>query len=193
MPAESPRHVYVHVPFCARRCAYCDFAIAVRRDVPGAEFLAALGTEVELRFPHPEVRPVDTIYLGGGTPSRLGGDGIARLMHVLARRWIPAPGAEVTLEANPEDVSSDAVAAWMQAGVTRISLGVQSFDDAVLRWMHRTHDARQAGIAAGALEAAGLDWSIDLIFGLPREVEREWTRDRLTCPATASPWRRTRH
>lgn len=171
------RHVYAHVPFCARRCSYCDFAIAVRRTVPVNDYLAALESEMRLRGGD-ETAEVDTLYLGGGTPSRLGADGVARLLDLIRRRWQPASGAEVTLEANPEDVDRASATAWRAAGVTRVSLGAQSFDDRVLAWMHRTHDARAIALAAEALHAAGYeDWSIDLIFGLPAELGRDWGHD----------------
>ena len=169
--------MYVHVPFCARRCSYCDFAIAVRRTVPVDDFVDALEREIHLRFG--ETRgAVDTIYLGGGTPSRLGASGIQRVLDLLRARFAPAPHAEVTIEANPDDVSLDAAMRWRDAGVTRISLGIQSFDDNVLRWMHRTHDAKQAERAASMLRRAGFDnWSLDLIFALPPELRRSWTDD----------------
>lgn len=170
------RHVYVHVPFCARRCSYCDFAIAVRRSVPVDDFVDALARELELR--QLAGGDVETIYLGGGTPSRLGVDGLRRVLDLVRARFAPVPAAEITIEANPEDVTKDATAAWKAIGVTRVSLGVQSFDDRVLQWMHRTHDASQIQRAADALGAAGIDdWSLDLIFALPPEVERSWTDD----------------
>src|SRR5690242_13321233 len=103
-----PRHVYVHVPFCARRCVYCDFAIAVRRHVPVDEYVSAVSRELDLRFPDGGEWPVDTLYLGGGTPSRLGGEGVARLLDVLSNRITIDARAEVTLEANPEDVTREA-------------------------------------------------------------------------------------
>src|SRR3954471_2707724 len=96
-----PRHVYVHVPFCARRCAYCDFSIAVRRHVPVDEYLAALAAELSTRFGSARPTEVDTLYLGGGTPSRLGGEGVARAVALVQRYFPLAPGAEVTVEANP--------------------------------------------------------------------------------------------
>ena len=171
------RHVYVHVPFCARRCSYCDFAIAVRRSVPVEDFVEALERELALRTDF-ATGSVDTIYLGGGTPSRLGHEGVRRVLDVVRGRFSAAPGAEVTIEANPEDVTVDDAASWRAAGVTRVSLGVQSFDDDVLRWMHRTHDATRAAEAASILRQAGFDdWSMDLIFALPPEVQRSWSDD----------------
>ena len=173
-----PRHVYVHIPFCARRCSYCDFAIAVRRHVPVREFIDGITRELALRFPARAAWEVDTLYLGGGTPSRLGGEGVASLLDVLRERLSLAPGAEVTLEANPEDVTPDTARIWRSSGINRLSLGAQSFDDDVLRWMHRTHDAAAISKAVAAAVGAGFDdYSLDLIFALPRELERSWQRD----------------
>jgi oxygen-independent coproporphyrinogen-3 oxidase len=173
-----PRHVYVHVPFCARRCAYCDFSIAVRRVVPHEEYVASLRRELELRFGGNDRWTVDTLYFGGGTPSRLGGPGVASMLLMLRRRIDLAPDAEVTLEANPEDVTTDAVAAWVDAGVNRLSLGGQSFDDRVLTWMHRSHDAAAIPRAVDAARRGGIEnLSLDLIFALPEGVERSWATD----------------
>jgi oxygen-independent coproporphyrinogen-3 oxidase len=173
-----PRHVYVHVPFCARRCSYCDFAIAVRSRVPSDEFVAGVDRELAIRSLGQPGVEVDTIYLGGGTPSRLGPAGVARLIDVIARRFTPAADAEITIEANPDDVTPAAVAEWRAAGVNRVSLGVQSFDDRALAWMHRTHDAARVSVAAASLADGGIDnWSLDLIFALPEELERDWQRD----------------
>jgi oxygen-independent coproporphyrinogen-3 oxidase len=157
---------------------YCDFAIAVRRHVPVDEYVEAVERELALRFPGGERWTADTIYLGGGTPSRLGGEGVARLLESLGRRLELEPGGELTIEANPDDVTPDAARAWRDAGVNRLSLGAQSFSDDVLRWMHRVHDAATIGRAFDAARAAGIDdISLDLIFALPNEVERSWEAD----------------
>ncbi len=175
---DTCRHLYVHVPFCARRCSYCDFSIAVRQDVPVASFVQAIGQELAIRRVHEHIAPLDTLYLGGGTPSHLGAGGVARLLDTLTAAAPLAPGAEVTLEANPEDITPDAVRAWREAGVTRLSIGVQSFDDAVLRWMHRVHDAHAAVRAVHVAREGGLaSMSLDLIFALPVALERQWERD----------------
>jgi oxygen-independent coproporphyrinogen III oxidase len=177
--ATAYAHVYVHVPFCARRCSYCDFAIAVRRVVPVDDYLRALAEELAIRRASIDAhRPVETLYLGGGTPSRLGGEGVARVMALLRSVFTPGSAAEVTVEANPEDVERDVVARWRDAGVTRVSLGVQSFDPRVLRWMHRTHAVDGVYRAVEALHGGGItDWSLDLIYALPPEVERDWRSD----------------
>ena len=174
-------HVYVHVPFCARRCSYCDFAIAVRRVVPSERYVAAIAREWEMWQEHPVWRdavPIETIYFGGGTPSRLEPGAIARLIDMISGRRTLAPGAEITLETNPDDVTPAAAAAWARTGVNRISLGVQSFHPSVLAWMHRTHGEAQVAPAVSMLRDAGIgNISLDLIFGLPASLERSWARD----------------
>lgn len=173
-----PRHVYVHVPFCARRCSYCDFSIAVRRAVPAEAYTAALVREVDLRMPTRGGWQVETLYFGGGTPSRLGGAGVARLMDALQERFTLVPGAEVTLEANPEDITPAVVRTWREAGITRLSIGGQSFSDRVLAWMHRTHDAAAIERAVGVAHAGGFEnLSLDLIFALPDVLGRDWDGD----------------
>lgn len=178
-PVSAARHVYVHVPFCARRCSYCDFAIAVRREVPVRDFLDALRAEIATRFPRAAAAAeVRSLYLGGGTPSRLAGDGVGKVVGLVRDRWATSEEAEVTVEANPEDVDVATAEAWRRAGVTRVSLGVQSFDDRVLSWMHRSHDSARVHDAVRALREAGIsDWSLDLIYALPAEVTRDWRRD----------------
>lgn len=171
--------VYVHVPFCARRCSYCDFSIAVRRDVPVTEFLDALQSELRTRLSAESApRPIETLYFGGGTPSHLGPDGVARMMDLM-RQWFSWDrDAEVTLEANPDDVSATAVGAWRNSGITRVSLGAQSFDPAVLAWMHRSHSAGQIDVAVEHLrDGCFASWSFDLIFALPASLQRDWARD----------------
>lgn len=145
--------------------------------MPTGEYVECLQRELDLRVAGVSA-PVQTIYLGGGTPSRLGANGVARVLELVAARFPPATGAEITLEANPDDVSPAAVAEWRAAGINRVSLGVQSFDDRALQWMHRTHDATGAEAAAATLSRSGLDdWSLDLIFSLPAELGRDWEAD----------------
>ena len=173
-----PRHVYVHVPFCARRCAYCDFSIAVRKDVPVDDYVNALDREIAMRFSPDASWNVDTLYFGGGTPSRLGGAGVARAIGKIRDRMSLAGDAEITVEANPEDISAEVVAAWRSAGVNRLSIGAQSFDDNVLAWMHRTHDASAIGRSVEIAREQGIaNVSIDLIFALPPEIARSWEHD----------------
>ena len=171
-----PKHLYIHVPFCARRCSYCDFSIAVRAKTPVDEFTSAL--RAELATGPIQGATLDTVYLGGGTPSRLGGIGIASVISAVRERAQIASNAEVTIEANPDDVNDIAVAQWLAAGVNRISLGAQSFDDSVLKWMHRTHDSSQIARAVKAIRRGGIEnISLDLIFALPAHLNRDWKND----------------
>ena len=170
-------HLYVHVPFCSRRCSYCDFAIAVRRDVPVDDFIRGITAELNVRQLGGG-DTLDTLYFGGGTPSKLGPDGVRTLIDVVRARFRIADDAEVTLETNPEDVNADAVRAWRAAGINRLSLGAQSFDDRVLAWMHRTHGASDTARAVRIAREEGIDnLSLDLIFALPASLDRDWDRD----------------
>jgi oxygen-independent coproporphyrinogen-3 oxidase len=174
-------HLYVHVPFCARRCSYCDFAIAVRREVPSRAFVDAVLGEWAGWQSDPALEGVAalrTLYFGGGTPSRLDPGELGRLLDGLRALRPIEPDAEITLEANPEDVSSAAVAAWRAAGVNRMSLGVQSFHPGVLAWMHRTHDVAAVTRSVDLLRAGGIaDLSLDLIFAVPDVLARDWASD----------------
>jgi len=182
-------HLYVHVPFCVRRCSYCDFSIAVRKRIPASEYVDAVLQELEMvRAANPGAMPqgapddgLETLYLGGGTPSLLPPDALAALLTSLRDAFgatSSRDAVEVTLEANPEDVTPEHASVWRRAGVNRLSLGAQSFDDAVLAWMHRSHDAARIGAAVRTLRAAGIDnISLDLIFALPAELKRDWERD----------------
>ena len=173
MPA---RHLYIHVPFCARRCSYCDFSIAVRSSTPVEEYLDALRREIEIA--DLDGSTLDTVYLGGGTPSRLGGLGVLDVVTAVRRHAAISDNAELTIEANPEDVNDMAVAHWVAAGVNRVSLGSQSFDEAALKWMHRTHDSAQIGHAVRTLRRGGIgNISLDLIFALPAHLNRSWESD----------------
>lgn len=174
----SSRHLYVHVPFCRRRCSYCDFAIAVRRSVPVDEYLAGIERELALRFSKTGSWELETLYLGGGTPSLLGSDGVARLVGLIRSRASLATDAEVTLEANPDDVTRESATAWRAAGINRLSIGAQSFDPNVLAWMHRTHSVDRIREAVDTAREVGLtNLSLDLIFSLPENLERDWERD----------------
>ena len=179
-------HLYVHVPFCARRCSYCDFAIAVRKEVPSRAYVDAVLREYEAlkTLKALESTSTDTLYLGGGTPSHLAPAELARLIEGLrghgpaARDPRAAALRELTLEANPDDVTAESVRAWVAAGVDRVSLGVQSFEPAVLQWMHRVHTREQAREALQTLRGEGItNISLDLIYALPAELDRDWRRD----------------
>jgi oxygen-independent coproporphyrinogen-3 oxidase len=158
----------------------------VRREVPVTEFNDAIMAELATRAPDVLATGLRSLYLGGGTPSKLGGPGMAELLGRIAHTvgvdsfsTIVHP-FELTIEVNPEDVNPAAVAAWKAAGVNRVSMGVQSFDPEVLRWMHRSHSAGDAQLAVQMLRDGGIeDLSLDLIFATPAAAgaRRDWARD----------------
>jgi oxygen-independent coproporphyrinogen-3 oxidase len=174
-------HLYFHVPFCARRCSYCDFAIAVRREIPSAAYAEIVLREWAAWLDQPvwDVAPlVETVYFGGGTPSLLSPAAIGSLLDRIRADRVVTRGAEITLEANPGDVTGGAVESWLRAGVNRLSVGAQSFSPDALRWMHRTHDAKAISRAVAVARAGGFgNLSLDLIFALPDSVERSWEDD----------------
>ena len=158
--------LYLHIPFCSAVCPYCDFAVRVGSPARREAFVGDLVRETVLWSDWQA--PIDTVYLGGGTPSLFGADQLQRLLDA-ARAHLPVcDAARVFLEANPEDVTREAAKAWRALGVSTLSLGVQSFDERELRFLGRRHDAARAREALAQCIAAGFDTvSLDLIFGLP--------------------------
>jgi putative oxygen-independent coproporphyrinogen III oxidase len=178
----SPRRpglgLYVHVPFCSKRCHYCSFNTApLEGRAQIRRYVAAVLTEARLLAGASWAAGVElrTIFFGGGTPSLLEPEDLAALLDGVRARFAVAPGAEVTVECNPESVSRDKLAAYRAAGVSRISLGVQSLSDAILPRLGRLHDARGARAAFGAAREAGCDnVSVDLMYGLPDQDPATW-------------------
>ena len=168
-PPAGPSGVYVHLPFCRRRCSFCDFAIDVSGRDPG-RYINALRREIDTGQ-RDLPGPVDTVYLGGGTPSLLGPEHLEAVLEAIDARFPRGDVREATLEANPEDVTADAVATWRSLGLDRVSLGVQSLDDAVLRAVGRLHDREASLGAVEQLQTTGFRLSVDVIAGLPHETD----------------------
>lgn len=169
--APSPGHpapsgIYVHLPFCRSRCDYCAFVVSTDSSVAGV-YADALDREIALLEPQARGFAFDSLYLGGGTPSLTPAADLTRLLDGLRRRFAVLPCAEVTLEANPEDVTPRTARAWSAAGVNRVSVGVQSFEDRELSAVGRRHDSAAAQRALETLAGVGLSVSGDLILGLP--------------------------
>jgi len=164
MSKSSPHSAYVHVPFCRHRCGYCDFTLVTGRDDLVDRYLAAIERELG-RLAAP--LDLDTLYLGGGTPSHLGPAGLGRLFAILWSRLLPVAGAEVTVEANPLDVTTEFVAALQAVGATRVSLGGQSLDAATLHALDRDHAPDDVRRAVGLLLAAGFTVSLDVMTAAP--------------------------
>lgn len=185
--------LYVHIPFCASKCAYCDFASVALGDAGGTSvarrYLRALFIETDRRAMSAEFRgaPVRTVYLGGGTPTILPPDWIAEILTRLRHRFSFEPDAEVTIEANPGTVDEEAIAALLSAGVNRLSLGVQSFSEEVLQTLGRLHSAAEARGAISAVRAAGCtNLNLDLMFGIPKQSMAQW-QDTLRQTIEAEP------
>lgn len=173
----SPAGIYVHIPFCAQLCPYCDFAVAVRRTIPHEEYADSVIRELAARQADGELegRNVSSVYFGGGTPTMLALEQVARIVDRI--RALGVDPAEWTFEANPVDLSRDVARGWSDLGFSRVSLGVQSFDDDYLERLGRKHDGTIAKAAIGRAHEVGLDTSIDLIFGGPQHDEALWQRD----------------
>ena len=173
---SHPRSAYLHVPFCRHRCGYCNFAVVAGRDDLAPAYLRALGVELA-QFGTP--RPVETLYLGGGTPTRLTPPLLNELL-TLARTWFPALDGvepEFTVEANPGDLSTESIRLLAEHGVTRLSLGVQSLNSAKLAHLERDHTPDEVHRVVQAAQDMGLHVAIDLIFAAPGETLAEWRAD----------------
>lgn len=167
--------LYLHVPYCAQRCTYCDFYFVTSKASP-APFLAAVGQEMD-HYAHELSghEPLRTVYIGGGTPSRLPADDLIGLLNRAKRLWKVDALEEATVEVNPDDLSPDYLRALRRGGFDRLSIGVQSFFADDLRWMNRSHTAEQAEQAIVWAREAGFEtFSVDLIFGLPEQPPEYW-------------------
>jgi len=167
--------IYVHLPYCRSRCGYCAFVVTTDES-SREDYLTALSREAALVEPEALGERFDSLYLGGGTPSLVPAADLARLGAQLRKRFGFEEDTEVTLEANPEDVSRESRNAWIAGGVTRVSVGVQSLEDAELSAVGRRHDAAGALRALGLLAETGLSLSGDLILGLPEQTAESFRR-----------------
>jgi oxygen-independent coproporphyrinogen-3 oxidase len=173
-PWHWPRAAYLHIPFCAHHCGYCDFAIATGQDNLIGRYLDALSAELAtLGMP----QPVQTLFLGGGTPTHLDCRQLERCLTDI-RRWLSLQaGHEFTIEANPNTLDGDKVRLLASHGVTRVSLGAQSFDPAVLRVLERNHDPADVPRAVEGIKQLIPQVSLDLIFGVPGQTGQQWAAD----------------
>ncbi len=166
--------IYVHWPFCLQKCPYCDFNSHVREGVDEARWRAALLTEFDHAAGEAPDRTVTSVFFGGGTPSLMGPATVAALIERIAERWPLDPGVEITLEANPTSVEARRFAGYRAAGVNRVSLGVQSLDDAALRFLGRGHSADEARAAVATAHAHFERVSFDLIYARPGQTVAAW-------------------
>jgi oxygen-independent coproporphyrinogen-3 oxidase len=186
----APFALYVHVPWCRHVCPYCDFNVYASSEPPEAPYVEALATELATRARAApwRGRALRSVYLGGGTPSLLAVESVARVIDAAARAFGLVPGAEVSIEANPGGLGIERLAGYRAAGVTRLSIGAQSFHPTHLRTLGRDHTVEDIAAAVGAAREAGFDnLSLDLIFGVPGGTVAEWEADLAAALALRPP------
>jgi len=176
--------VYVHIPFCATKCNYCDFSTAPFEEAIARRYLSALLQEIRCAEVEPHLQSIDTVYIGGGTPSIVSGRTVEEILEEVARKFTLVPGSEISLEMNPSRQEAERAGYYRSAGINRLSIGVQSFVDAELIAMTRAHSAREAQEAVyRAVENGFSNVSIDLILGLPGQDENSFRRSIETAAA----------
>lgn len=181
---ERVAGIYIHVPFCQGRCIYCDFYSTTEGEEWKSRYVDALLAELRMRRDELPFARVHSIYIGGGTPSQLPARALSGILNEVCRLFPVDSDAEVTVEANPDDVTPEWLAALSHTPVNRLSMGVQSFDDALLRLIRRRHTAQQAVCAVEQAARHGIsNVSIDLIYGLPTQTMEQWQAD--VCQALA--------
>jgi len=168
--------VYIHIPFCRQACHYCNFHFTTSLTRKN-ELIAALLKELDLRQNYLQNEAVETIYLGGGTPSLLEVSDLEKLLGSIWKNFSTSPSNEITLEANPDDISEEKIREWLDTGINRLSIGVQSFFEEDLLWMNRAHNAKQA---KDSLELACRHFkniTVDLIYGTPMLTDNKWEKN----------------
>lgn len=171
--------IYIHIPFCKQSCNYCNFHFVTSLRYKD-DFINALIKEINITplFSGNENEIIETVYFGGGTPSLLSIDDFKGIFEALDKKFSIAAGAEITLEANPDDVTNDTLLAWKSTGVNRLSIGIQSFDEEELKWMNRAHTASESLRCIDEIKYAGFNnFSIDLIYGSPLLSNENWKRN----------------
>ncbi|MFZ5861577.1 MAG: radical SAM family heme chaperone HemW [Nitrospirota bacterium] len=187
LPYDAALGLYIHIPFCVSKCAYCAFSSVTGGARLMEPYVNAVLREITVRAPMAEGRAVSSLYLGGGTPSLLPPTAVTALVRDCRRAFSFVPDAELTIEANPETVTPERANAWRDAGITRVSMGIQSLDDQELLSLHRPHTAGRAVTAFHAIRAAGLhNINVDLLYGLPEQTLSGW-RDTLHLALNLDP------
>jgi oxygen-independent coproporphyrinogen-3 oxidase len=168
--------IYLHIPFCKQRCTYCDFHFSTNFGSYRKELIAALCREIELRKVEIQTE-VQTIYFGGGTPSLLENEELSLILATIRENYIVSETAEISLEANPEDVCEEKLAHWKKEGINRLSIGLQSFKESDMKWMNRAHLASDGEKSVRLAQKLGFEnITVDLIYGLPQLTKEEWKK-----------------
>ena len=166
--------IYIHIPFCKTRCIYCDFFSTTRNELK-EQYVRSLCHELEMRKDYLQDEPVETVYLGGGTPSQLAQEDFLQIFETIERVYDIRQVREITLEANPDDLTPEYTQMLSTLPFNRISMGIQTFNEETLRLLKRRHTASQAIAAVKCCREAGFrNISIDLIYGLPGETADSW-------------------
>ena len=166
--------IYLHIPFCKKACHYCNFHFSTSLQLKN-EFIDALLKEIQLQQDFLGGKEVQSIYFGGGTPSLLAENELGAILDLLYQRFNISPSAEITLEANPDDITAEKVSAWRESGINRLSNGIQSFYEEHLLWMNRAHSATQALECISIARQGGIaNMTIDLIYGIPCLTDEQW-------------------
>lgn len=165
--------IYIHIPFCKQACSYCNFHFSTSSALRN-QLIDALCNEIKFTPPFNSKEIIETIYFGGGTPSILSCEQLSLIFHAVNRKYKIAKNAEVTLEANPDDISDESLEAWLELGFNRLSVGLQSFDEKELQWMNRAHHANQSINALEQIKKSDFEnYSIDLIYGSPLQTDEQ--------------------
>lgn len=166
--------LYLHIPFCKQACYYCDFHFSTNQSLRPS-LVNAIVTEINLQRPYLGTEVLETIYLGGGTPSILSNGELQLLFETIRQQFVIAEGAEITVEVNPDDITAEKLDVLQSLGVNRLSMGIQSFSDTVLRFFNRAHQAGEAIMAFRKAREAGFqNISVDLIYGVPDQPVAQW-------------------
>ncbi len=173
-PLNNEAGIYIHIPFCKQACHYCNFHFSTSLKYK-ERMLKSIVQEIDLQASFFDDASIQSIYFGGGTPSLLAGKEIELMVKKIRSTFNVQTDVELTLEANPDDISAAKLSAWMEAGVNRLSLGIQSLDDEVLSWMNRAHKSEEVRHSMELIKAAGIkNYSVDFIFGIPNQAEQYW-------------------
>jgi oxygen-independent coproporphyrinogen-3 oxidase len=170
--------IYIHIPFCKQKCSYCDFHFSTTYHTYKNEMINCLTKEIELQIPYLKNQTIETIYFGGGTPSLLSFSELNSILKAIRLNYSVDSSAEITLEANPDDINRESLNEWKSAGINRLSIGLQSFRKEDLIWMNRAHSSQEALNCVKLAKEAGFNnISVDLIYGLPNFTLDDWKKN----------------
>ena len=169
--------IYIHIPFCKKACTYCDFHFSTTFEKYRTQLIDAICLEIKTRQTYVPSKQINTIYFGGGTPSLLNNEELSKILNQIHTVFTVNSSAEITLEANPDDINEQKLNEWQSHGINRLSIGVQSFRESDLRWMNRAHKIEDAHNALRSAKNKGFELSLDLMYGIPNLSKSEWIKN----------------